>query len=117
MSKLEALLLLCMCAGAFLMPFLSRRLRLPSAVGEILFGLCAGLLFKEAFHKTTIIKFLGELGFILLMYLAGLEINFEKIKITPKKELYLYTSMVVLVVVFSIGITLYFHQPPIFALI
>ncbi len=117
MSKLEALLLLCMCAGAFLMPFLSRRLRLPSAVGEILFGLCAGLLFKEAFHKTTSIKFLGQLGFILLMYLAGLEINFEKIKITPKKELHLYILMVVLVVVFSIGITLYFHQPPIFALI
>jgi len=117
MSKLEALLLLCVCIGAFIMPFLCRRLRLPSAVGEILFGLCVGLFFKEAFHKTSIIKFLGELGFILLMYLAGLEINFEKIKVTPRKDLYLYISMVGLVVAFSFGITRYFHQPPIYALI
>ena len=117
MSSLEALLLLCICSGAFLMPFISRRLSLPSAVGEILFGLFIGLFFKEAFHKTTIISFLGELGFILLMYLAGLEINFEKIKITPKKELYLYISLIGLVVFLSFLLTGYFQQAPIYALI
>ncbi|UCH98381.1 MAG: cation:proton antiporter [Candidatus Aminicenantes bacterium] len=117
MSNLEALLLLCICTGAFLMPFLFRRLSLPSAVGEILFGLFIGLFFKEAFHKTTIIKFLGELGFILLMYLVGLEINFEKIKTTPKKEIYLYSSMIALVVILSFLLMTYFHQVPIYALI
>ncbi|MCK5058078.1 MAG: cation:proton antiporter [Candidatus Aminicenantes bacterium] len=117
MTKLEALLMLSICAGAFLMPFLSRRLHFPSAVGEILFGLFAGLFFKEVFHKTSIIKFLGELGFILLMYLAGLEIDFEKIKVTPKKELLLYISLVALVVVFSFAIMAFYQQPPIFALI
>ncbi len=117
MSKLEAVLLLCLCGGAFLMPFVSRRLHLPSAVGEILYGLGIGLFFKEVFHKTTIIAFLGELGFIFLMYLAGLEINFEKIKITPRKELLLYCIMILLVVIISFGITFYFQQPPIFALI
>lgn len=117
MSKLEALLMLSICVGAFLMPYLSRRLNLPSAVGEIFFGLFVGLFFKEVFFKTTIIKFLGELGFILLMYLAGLEIDFEKIKITPKKELLLYISVVVLVVIFSFVIMVYYQQPPIYALI
>ena len=117
MSNLEALLLLCICSGAFLMPFISRRLLLPSAVGEILFGLFIGLFFKQAFHKTTIISFLGELGFILLMYLAGLEINFEKIKTTPKKELYLYTCLIGLVVAFSFLLTSYFQQAPIYTLI
>jgi Kef-type K+ transport system membrane component KefB len=117
MSSLEALLLLCICTGAFLMPFISRRLSIPSAVGEILFGLFIGLFFKQAFHKTTIISFLGELGFILLMYLAGLEINFEKIKVTPKKELYLYISLIGLVVIFSFLLTGYFQQTPIYALI
>lgn len=117
MSNLEALLLLCICSGAFLMPFISRRLLLPSAVGEILFGLFIGLFFKQAFHETTIISFLGELGFILLMYLAGLEINFEKIKTTPKKELYLYISLTGLVVGFSFLLTSYFQQAPIYTLI
>ncbi|MCP4149311.1 MAG: cation:proton antiporter [bacterium] len=117
MSKLEALLLMCMCIGAFIMPFVSRRLRLPSAVGEIIFGLCAGLFFKEAFHKTSIITFLAELGFILLMYLAGLEINFEKIKTTPKKELILYSSMVMLIVILSFGVTAIFQQAPIYTLV
>ena len=117
MSNLEALLLLCICSGAFLMPFVTRKLSLPSAVGEILFGLVIGIFFKEAFHKTSIIKFLGELGFILLMYLAGLEINFEKIKTTPKKELYLYITMISLVVLLSFGLMLYLRQAPIYALI
>lgn len=117
MSKVEALLLLCICSGAFLMPFLCRRFRLPSAVGEILFGLGVGLFFKQAFHQTSIIEFLGELGFILLMYLAGLEINFEKIKVTPKKELYLYIAVIGLVVIISFGVTAYFQQAPIYTLI
>jgi len=117
MSNLDALLLLCICSGAFLMPFVSRRLWLPSAVGEILFGLFIGLFFKQAFHETTIISFLGELGFILLMYMAGLEINFEKIKTTPKKELYLYISLTGLVVLLSFLLTSYFQQAPIYTLI
>jgi Kef-type K+ transport system membrane component KefB len=117
MSNLEALLLLSICAGAFLMPFICQRLALPSPVGEILYGLCLGLFFKEAFHQTTIITFLGELGFIMLMYLAGLEINFEKIKITPKKELFLYILMVIVVVLFSVGTTVFLQQEPIYALL
>ncbi|MCP5105883.1 MAG: cation:proton antiporter [bacterium] len=117
MNKLDPLLLLCICGGAFLMPFLSRRIRIPSSVGEILFGLLVGLFLKDTFHQTGIIKFLGELGFILLMYLAGLEINFEKIKVTPRKELYLYTSLILLVVVFSVAIAFYLDQPPIYALV
>lgn len=117
MNKVEALLLLFISGGAFIMPFVSRRLSLPSAVGEIFFGLGVGLLLKDTFHQTSIISFLGELGFILLMYLAGLEINFEKIKSTPRRELFIYLVMVLLTVVLSFGSALFFNQPPIYALI
>jgi len=117
MSKVDALLLLSICVGAFIMPFICKRLSIPSAVGEILFGLGVGLFFKEAFHKTTIIKFLGELGFILLMYLAGLEIDFEKIKITPRKELILYVTMVVVMVILSIGAAYVYGLSPLYGLI
>jgi Kef-type K+ transport system membrane component KefB len=117
MSKLDALLLLSICIGAFIMPFICKRLSIPSAVGEIFFGLGVGLLFKEAFHQTTIIKYLGELGFMLLMYLAGLEIDFEKIKITPLKELLLYVTMIAATVILSVGAALVYGLPPIYALI
>lgn len=116
-TDFQPYLLLCISVGAFIMPFISRRFGFPAAVGEILFGLIIGLFFKEAFHKNSIIEFLGELGFILLMYLAGLEINFEKIKLTPRRELHLYILMIGLVVFFSFGITFYFGQSPIYALI
>ncbi len=117
MDKLEALLMLSIAIGAFLMPYVCRRLHIPAAVGEISYGLLIGLFLKEAFHKTSIIQFLGELGFILLMYLAGLEINFEKIKVTPKKELLLYITVICLVVVFSFLAMWFYGQPPIYALV
>lgn len=117
MSKIEALLLLCMSTGAFLMPFICRRLNLPSSVGEILFGLGIGYFLHDAVHQTTIIKFLSEFGFILLMYLAGLEINFEKIKVTPLKHLLLYISLISLIVLLSFAVMLCFKQPPLFALV
>jgi len=117
MSKLEALLLLCICSGAFIMPFISRWLRLPSAVGEIIFGLGVGIFFKEAFFKTSIIKFLGQLGFILLMYMAGLEIDFEKMKSIPRRSLLLYALMVGLVMGLSFTTVIYLGQPLIYALV
>lgn len=117
MNNTEALLLLIISIGAFIMPFISRWLYIPSAVGEIIFGLLMGLIFKDVVLQTPIIKFLGELGFILLMYLAGLEINFERIKITPRKDLVLYILMFVLVAAFSIGTSAYLHQAPVYTLV
>lgn len=117
MNKLDALLLLSICLGAFIMPFICRRLAIPSAVGEILYGLGVGLFFKESFQQTFIIKYLGELGFMLLMYLAGLEIDFEKIKITPLKELILYFSLIAATVLLSIGAAYFYGLPAIYALI
>ncbi|MDQ1354443.1 MAG: hypothetical protein QG657_4752 [Acidobacteriota bacterium] len=117
MSKLDALLLLSICIGAFIMPFICKRISIPSAVGEILFGLGVGLFFKEVFQQTSIIKYLGELGFMLLMYLAGLEIDFEKIKITPLKELLLYVTMIAATVILSLGAAYVYGLPAIYALI
>lgn len=117
MNKLDALLLLSICIGAFIMPFICKRLSIPSAVGEIFFGLGVGLFFKKVFHEASIIKYLGELGFMLLMYLAGLEIDFEKIKLTPLKELILYTVSILLTVVCSIGAVYIYRFPPLYALI
>jgi Kef-type K+ transport system membrane component KefB len=119
MNSHEAILLLVISIGAFIIPFISKRLSLPSAVGEILFGLIIGIYFRENFHEGSmeIVKFLGELGFIILMYLAGLEIDFEKIKITPKRDLFLYLLLLSIIVSLSFWIIQYLNQPPIYALI
>jgi Kef-type K+ transport system membrane component KefB len=117
MNKIEALLLLCITLGAFIMPYISRRLGLPSAVGEILFGLIMGLFFRHTVYKTPIIKFLGELGFIMLMYMAGLEVNFQKIRTTPYRHLFIYIGMFVMVVGLSLIFTLHFQFPLIYVLI
>ncbi len=113
MSKEEAILLLIISVGAFVIPFISKRLMLPSAVGEILFGLVIGVFFSQTEETSTILHFLGSLGFLILMYLAGLEINFEKIKITPKKNLIIYIISILIIIVLSCCLVIYTNQPTI----
>ncbi|NPA58254.1 MAG: cation:proton antiporter [Aquificae bacterium] len=117
MSKEESILLLIVSVGAFIVPFLSRRLMLPSAVGEIIFGLIIGVFFKETTEGLTILHFLGSLGFLILMYLAGLEINFERIKITPKRELAIYLISLLIIIATSFAVVIYLKQPIINALV
>ncbi|WP_457641548.1 cation:proton antiporter [Persephonella sp.] len=117
MDKHEAILLLVISIGAFIIPFISRKLYLPSAVGEIIYGLIIGIFFKDIIHETPIVKFLGELGFIILMYLAGLEINFDKIRSTSKKDLTVYFFSLFLIIFLSFHITLSFELPLIYALV
>ena len=120
MNTTEAILLLIISIGAFLIPFISKRLMLPSAVGEIIFGLILGIFYKDFFssgHSTHIVKFLGELGFIILMYLAGLELDFDKLKKLPRKELGIYILVITSILSLSFHIVFYFKQPLVYALV
>ncbi|RMD47121.1 MAG: cation:proton antiporter [Aquificota bacterium] len=117
MDKTEAILLFVISVGAFVVPFLSKRLNLPSSVGEMLYGLFLGIFFKEIVENTPIVKFLGELGFIILMYLAGLEIDFEKFKKTPKITLVFYLLNIFSIISLSFGTVFYFKQPVAYALV
>ena len=119
MNHTEAILLLIISIGAFIIPFISKRLMLPSAVGEIIFGLILGLFYKDFSHSehTHIVKFLGELGFIILMYLAGLELDFDKLKKLSFKEFSIYLLTIASIVAFSFHLTFYFHQPLVYALV
>ncbi len=117
MEHNEALALLVISIGAFVIPFISERIYLPSAVGEIFFGLFLGLFFKNALSEFPIVKFLGEFGFILLMYLAGLEINVDKIKTIPKKEKLLIFLLFITIIILSFSVVIYFKQPTIYSLV
>lgn len=59
------------------MPILSGRLRVPSAILLILFGFAAGPHIMGLVHDDAIVAFISEIGFILLMFMAGLEIDFR----------------------------------------
>jgi Kef-type K+ transport system membrane component KefB len=78
--------------AAFLLGEMFKRIGLPTVVGQILAGLLFGipvikeLLFGEG-SALVIIDFLATLGILLLLFLAGLEIEIEKIKETSRDSI------------------------------
>lgn len=76
-DTLRSLLLL--TAMALLVPLLVGRLRflrIPNVVGEILAGILIGRSGLDVLRETPSIAFLASFGFIFLMFLAGLELDF-----------------------------------------
>src|SRR5215470_15446052 len=69
-------------------PQLSRRLRLPAAVGLLLAGLAIGPHGLDLLgDKRPIIDFLAELGKLLLMFMAGLEVDLALFRAARDKVL------------------------------
>lgn len=70
--------------GAFSLPILARRFGLPSVVLEIVFGLMIGPellnIVRETSADADFIELLAELGLFLLMFLAGFEVDFERLE-------------------------------------
>lgn len=102
MSKEEALLLLLISIGAFVMPFLARRTSIPTAVSELLYGMVVGGFIHFDPHAMGIVNFLAELGFIVLMYMAGLELDAEDLQKTSGKTLTIFIFHYLALSVFSI---------------
>lgn len=72
--------LLLLTALAVLVPILLSRItivRLPVVVGEILAGMVIGQSGFDLVEPTATLAFLQEFGFVLLMFLAGLEVNVD----------------------------------------
>ena len=75
---------------AFLVPLvLSRfkRLRLPIVVGEILVGILIG---RSGFgwieHHDPVLVLLAEFGFVFLMFLSGMEIDFSSLQLVGSRK-------------------------------
>ncbi|MDH3627434.1 MAG: cation:proton antiporter [Acidobacteriota bacterium] len=66
--------------AGFVLPLLASRLRLPAVVLEILFGIAIGPSILGWIHATPEMAFLAELGFLLLMFLSGFEIDFNELR-------------------------------------
>jgi len=69
--------------GAFTLPLIANRLRLPAVVLELVFGLVIGpilLIVESGTPDAEFVELLAELGLLLLMFLAGFEIDFERLE-------------------------------------
>ena len=70
--------------GAFVIPIVARRIGVPAVVLEILFGLLLGPalldLVVPGSSDAQFVEALAELGLLLLMFLAGFEVDFERLE-------------------------------------
>ena len=83
--------------GAFFMPMVASRVRVPAAVAEILYGLAIGAL--GLVHEGGATHFLAELGFVYLMFLVGMEIDFNRVEREGKGTVALAFAIATLVLV------------------
>ena len=97
--------LLLILAAAFLAPLISSRfpkLHLPALVFEILLGMLIGPEVLGLVKVTPPIELLAEIGLATLIFLAGFELEFERVKGRPMK---LALSGWFLSVVIALGVT------------
>ncbi len=78
----------------FIAPFFARKLKLPIVVGEILFGVIVGTVLHGMSRfdlvnldlSSDILELLSTLGFITLMFMIGMENDFEDLRSLSRTE-------------------------------
>jgi len=77
MESFDAISLVFISLGAFLLPLLGNRIKIPGIVLEIAYGIIVGPILHLV-SPSDFISGLAILGFLLLMFLSGFEIEIEK---------------------------------------
>ncbi|MDE7169123.1 MAG: cation:proton antiporter [Mucispirillum sp.] len=117
MSDKEALFLFLMAFGAFFMPFISKRMLLPASVGEIIYGIVIASVIPDGKSELQMVDYFSSLGFLVLIYLAGLELDFERFKKLPNKELWIYVLSFIPVTAAAAYLCLYLKLDWVFIII
>jgi len=88
-TEAEYVTLLVASIIAFLIPYVAHRFKFPVIVGEIVLGIAVGFIAVAVsrafditfltFNEGSAVYFLSEIGLIFLLFLAGLEIDFNMI--------------------------------------
>jgi len=76
----DAFSIVLIALAAFLLPIVAGRLRIPAVVLEILFGVVVGPSVLNVIQESEVIESLAEIGFFLLMFVSGFEIDFAKLE-------------------------------------
>lgn len=114
-------LMISVCTIIMMSPMVSKLIKTPVVVVEIVLGLIAGYL--GLIYADETLKLIAKFGFVYLMFLAGLEINFKLVKVIKATLavnviLYfvcLYSIAALVCWIFDLGLT-YFVALPIFSL-
>ncbi len=105
----DVLLILTLSVLIWISPFLAKALRIPTPPVEILLGTllaAAGLL-----HENRYFDLIAEVGFLYLMFLAGMEVNLKEISGSPRlviRQAILFVLSLGVLAVVS-GLLLHFH--------
>jgi Kef-type K+ transport system membrane component KefB len=113
----HATTLLLIAFGAFVIPLLSERIRIPAAVGEILFGILIAEHGLGLIVRSDFTEFLGQFGFAFLMFLAGMEIDFTRVERLGRKGIAVTFLVASSVFLLALGVVLLFDQPLFYVLV
>ena len=100
MESFDAISLVVISLGAFLLPLVGSRLKIPSIVLEIAFGIVVGPVLHLV-EPSEFISGLAVLGFLLLMFLSGFEIELETFREKGLRTL----ALPILVYLSTVGIS------------
>jgi Kef-type K+ transport system membrane component KefB len=92
-----------------LAPAIAVRLRLPAAVMLILAGLACGPAGLRLLEDTPSVGLLSELGFLILMFVAGMEIDFDALRRAGPRGLLLPTFAVFLFIGVAAAFGIWHH--------
>ncbi len=102
--------LLLITLAVAILPMLSRLVRLPGIVLEILFGVLIGKSLLNLDVSGQWLPFLAQLGFLLLMFQAGMEIDVALLARQRKSQLVLQLMVFAATVGLSLGAAVFFEQ-------
>ncbi|HEU5344382.1 MAG TPA: cation:proton antiporter [Ktedonobacterales bacterium] len=117
MSQSDALALLALTLGAFLMPLLAERIGWFSAPCEMIYGIVVANLLPQLRFNGQFISTLSEFGFLLLLFLAGLEIDFDMLRRQGARALLTSALAALGIQAGGLWLTLLLHLPVIYALL
>ena len=116
MEEFEAVSLVIISLGAFILPLMAQRVKIPGIVLEIAFGIVVGPLFGVV-DSSEFINGLAILGFLLLMFLSGFEIELDTFKEQGVKTLAIPMTIYLLTVATSFYLISTLNYPIFLALV
>ena len=100
MEEFEAVSLVIISIGAFVLPLVGQRIKIPGIVLEIAYGITVGPVLGWV-DSSEFISGLAILGFLLLMFLSGFEIELDTFREKGFRTLALPMSIYLLTVITS----------------
>ena len=100
MEEFEAVSLVIISLGAFILPLVGQRIKIPGIVLEIAYGITVGPVLGWV-DSSEFISGLAILGFLLLMFLSGFEIELDTFREKGLRTLALPMSIYLLTVITS----------------